>query len=173
MAEKATLLEFDSDRNCSRWAWKRDWQNRRWVKNRGHAFYSTVTTSENTLKSLVDLKKHWYHSLQKYLMFLRRSKITTKNIGNINTAFSFNDKLNNNSMCRKFQFGHTNKWYMQNPAPVLENDTHKLLWDFNIQTDHIIPARRPDLIIITKKNLQIRYLFSYKIQSNHWFLTRE
>ena len=38
-----------------------------------------------------------------------------------------------------------------NPAPVLENDTHKLQWDFNIQTDHLIPARRPDLIIIKKK----------------------
>ena len=40
---------------------------------------------------------------------------------------------------------------MHNPAPVLENATHKLLWDFNIQTDHLIPARRPDLIIINKK----------------------
>ena len=45
---------------------------------------------------------------------------------------------------------------MHNPAPILENDLHKLLWDFNIQTDHLIPARRPDLIIINKKkeNLQ-------------------
>ena len=33
----------------------------------------------------------------------------------------------------------------------VENDSHKLLWDFNIQTDHLIPARRPDLIIINKK----------------------
>ena len=40
---------------------------------------------------------------------------------------------------------------MHNLAPVLENDTHKLLWDFNIQTDHLISARRPDLIIINKK----------------------
>ena len=54
-------------------------------------------------------------------------------------------------MCKKFKFDHANKWYMQNPAPVLENDTHKLLWDFDIQTDHLIPARRPDLIIINKK----------------------
>ena len=23
---------------------------------------------------------------------------------------------------------------------------HKFLWDFNIQTDHLIPARTPDLI---------------------------
>ena len=35
------------------------------------------------------------------------------------------------------------------------NARHKLLWDFNIKTDHLIPARRPDLIIIKKKrNLQ-------------------
>ena len=30
---------------------------------------------------------------------------------------------------------------MHNPVPVLENDTHKLLWDLNIQTDHRISAR--------------------------------
>ena len=41
---------------------------------------------------------------------------------------------------------------MHNPAPVLENDSHKLLWDFNIQTDHLIPARRPDLMIINQEN---------------------
>ena len=40
---------------------------------------------------------------------------------------------------------------MHNPAPVLENDSHKLLLDFSIQTDHLIPTRRPDLIIIKKK----------------------
>ncbi len=40
---------------------------------------------------------------------------------------------------------------MHNPTPVLKNDTHKLLWNFNIQTDQLIPARRPDLIIINKK----------------------
>ena len=40
---------------------------------------------------------------------------------------------------------------MHNLVPVLENDSHKLLWDFNIQTDHLIPARIPDLIIINKR----------------------
>ena len=35
-------------------------------------------------------------------------------------------------MCKKFKFDHTNKWYMHNPASVLENDTHKLRWDFDI-----------------------------------------
>ena len=40
---------------------------------------------------------------------------------------------------------------MHNPASVLKNNAHKLSWDFGIQTDHLIPARRPDLIIINKK----------------------
>ena len=61
------------------------------------------------------------------------------------------DKVVHWEMCRKFQFDHTNKWYMHNPAPVLENATHKLLWDFSIQTDHLIPGRRSDFIIINKK----------------------
>ena len=54
-------------------------------------------------------------------------------------------------VCRKFKFDHTNKWDMHNPAPVIENDTHKLLWEFDIHTDHLISARRPDLIIINNK----------------------
>ena len=40
---------------------------------------------------------------------------------------------------------------MHNPAPVLENNTHKLLWDFDIHTDHLISARIPELTIINKK----------------------
>ena len=34
---------------------------------------------------------------------------------------------------------------------VLENEWHKILWDFELQTDHPIQARKPDLILIYKK----------------------
>ena len=53
---------------------------------------------------------------------------------------------------QKFKFNHMNKWYMHNSASILENETHKLFWEFDIQTVHLISARRPDLIIINKKN---------------------
>ena len=56
-------------------------------------------------------------------------------------------------LCKKFRFDHTKKLYMHNLASVLKNDTYKLLWDFDIQTDHLISARRPDLIIMKKKQL--------------------
>ena len=42
---------------------------------------------------------------------------------------------------------------MHNPVVVLENDIHKLLWDFDIHTDHLISARRQDLIVIDKKKV--------------------
>ena len=45
---------------------------------------------------------------------------------------------------------------MYKPASVLENDTQKFPWDQNIQTDHLISARRPDLIIISKSTLLSR-----------------
>ena len=43
------------------------------------------------------------------------------------------------------------KWYMYNPESVPENETHKIIWDFDIQTDQLISARRPDLVIGNKK----------------------
>ena len=45
---------------------------------------------------------------------------------------------------------------MHNLACVQENEMHKLLWDFDIQTDPLISARRPDLIIINKKERTCR-----------------
>ena len=39
--------------------------------------------------------------------------------------------------------------YKQESVP--ENKKHKILWDFNIQTTHLIPARKPDLVLINKK----------------------
>ena len=32
----------------------------------------------------------------------------------------------------------------------MENDSWKTLWDFTIQTDHVIEARRPDMVKIDK-----------------------
>ena len=53
--------------------------------------------------------------------------------------------------CKEFKFDHTNKWYMHNPESVLENETPKFLWNFEIETDHLISGIRPDLVIVNKK----------------------
>ena len=55
---------------------------------------------------------------------------------------------------------------MQNRGPVLEKDTHKPLWDFNIKTDYLIPTRRPDLIIINK-NKRICKIVDFTVPEDH------
>ena len=40
---------------------------------------------------------------------------------------------------------------MLNPESLMENETHKVLWDFEIKTDHLISARRIDLQIVNQK----------------------
>ena len=56
---------------------------------------------------------------------------------------NINKNSNNNN--------HTNKWYVHNLESVLENETYKILWDFEINMDHLITARQPDIVIINKK----------------------
>ena len=31
------------------------------------------------------------------------------------------------------------------------NKVYQILWDFSIQTDHVIEARKPDLVVVDKK----------------------
>ena len=45
---------------------------------------------------------------------------------------------------------------MHNPESVLENEMHKILWEFEIQTDYLISARRPDLVIVNIKKRTCR-----------------
>ena len=40
---------------------------------------------------------------------------------------------------------------MHNPESILENEMLKILWDFEMQTDHLIPARRPYLGLVNKE----------------------
>ena len=76
-------------------------------------------------------------------------------------------------MSKKFWFDRMNKWYMPNPAPLLENDTHKLLWDFDIHTDHLISARRPHLIIINKKKKRIFKIVDFAFPADHRIKLKE
>ena len=55
-------------------------------------------------------------------------------------------------LAKKCTFEVNDKWYEHEPESVLENEDYKILWDFSIQTDHEIGARRPDLVVVDKKN---------------------
>ena len=78
----------------------------------------------------------------------------------------------NKEICKKFKFDHTNEWYIHNTASDLENDTHKHLWDFDIKTNHLISARRPDLIIIIKKERTSK-IVDFAIPADHRIKLKE
>ena len=65
-----------------------------------------------------------------------------------------------------------NKWCMHNPAPVLENDTHKHRWDFDIQTNQQISTRRLGLIIIKNKK-RISKFGDFVVPVNHRIRLKE
>ena len=40
---------------------------------------------------------------------------------------------------------------LESVKSVLENKDYKILWDFSIQTDYVIEAWRPNLVVVDKK----------------------
>ena len=48
-------------------------------------------------------------------------------------------------LSKKLKFDYTTKWYKHKPESIVEYEMHKILWDFEIQMDHQIPATRPNL----------------------------
>ena len=54
-------------------------------------------------------------------------------------------------LARKCNFEAADKWYEHEPESILENEDYQILWDFSIETDHVIEARRPVLVVVDKK----------------------
>ena len=73
-------------------------------------------------------------------------------------------KVIHGELCKEMKLNHTNKWYMHN----LENDTHKFLWDFEILTDHLISARRPDQVMVNNNKNEKRKLANCRLYSSGW-----
>ena len=44
---------------------------------------------------------------------------------------------------------------MKNTESAVENEMYEFLWDFEIQIDHLIPAKKQNLILINKKKVFI------------------
>ena len=54
-------------------------------------------------------------------------------------------------LCKRLKFDQANKWYILKLESVQQNKTHKILRDFEIQTDYLIQTKRPDLVCNNKK----------------------
>ena len=54
-------------------------------------------------------------------------------------------------LCKRHDIVRQDKWHDHIPDSVAENASVKLLFDINIQCDNVIEARRPDIVVIDKK----------------------
>ena len=51
-------------------------------------------------------------------------------------------------LCGKCGLERANSWYEQKLEGVVESDNFKILWDFTVQCDRKIEARRPDIVFM-------------------------
>ena len=61
-------------------------------------------------------------------------------------------------LARKCNFEAGDKWYEHEPGNFLETEDFKILRDFSIQTDHVIKAQRPDLVVVDKKEISCKII---------------
>ena len=66
----------------------------------------------------------------------------------------------------------SNFWYMYKPGSVQENGTYKVILDFEVQRNHQIQARIPDLVIINRKK-RICYLVDFAVQAGRRVKVKE
>ena len=52
--------------------------------------------------------------------------------------------------CEKLGFNSARLWYEHGQESVVENENFKILWDFIIQCEHMIEARRPDIVVVNE-----------------------
>ena len=62
------------------------------------------------------------------------------------------------ALCGKYGFDRSEQWWQHKVKTVLENETSKILWDFNIYTDRAIHHRRPDIVLIDKVDNRVKII---------------
>ena len=49
----------------------------------------------------------------------------------------------------------------------MQNEMHKLMWDFEVQMDHLISAKRSDLLIVNKKKKREAAEVDFAVPADH------
>ena len=58
-------------------------------------------------------------------------------------------------LCGKCGLDRASSWYEQKPEGMVESKNFKILWDFTVQCDRKIKARRPDIVFVDKKEREV------------------
>jgi len=61
-------------------------------------------------------------------------------------------------LCKRYELEYDSVWWRHSPLSVQESAEVKLLWDFNIFTDKVITARRPDITLIHKLEGLVKFI---------------
>ena len=61
-------------------------------------------------------------------------------------------------ICKEYNMPHSERWYEHTPEKIIENDKAKVLWDYDVRTDHGIQARKPDLIVVNKEHQRVQLI---------------
>ena len=69
-------------------------------------------------------------------------------------------KVIHRELCKRFKFDHTTKYYINIIESVLENKILKISWDFERLTNHLILARKPNIVLINN-NCFIAVWYNY------------
>ena len=56
---------------------------------------------------------------------------------------------------------------MHNPEFILEKETQKFLWHFEIQTNHLVSGRQPDLITAHPPNRETCWIVDFAVLADH------
>ena len=75
-------------------------------------------------------------------------------------------------LCKKLDLETTKNWYEHKPKGFVESGTVKLLWDFVIQCDREVIARKPDIVLIDKEN-QLTKIIDVAISGDGRVLEKE
>ena len=115
----------------------------------------------------VALRTKWKLIIRKCRLCGEKHKRSNK------TGHSWVGKVIPWELCKRLKLDHTTKWYMHKSELILENETHKFLWDFDKETGHLTPARRPVLMLINqtkkkeKKELVVLWILPFQ-RTKEW-----
>ena len=76
-------------------------------------------------------------------------------------------------LCQKFKSDHRNKGFMYDLESFLKNEVHKILWNFEIQTDHLILTSWPNTVIVKKKKKRTCLIVGFAIWADHKIKLKE
>ena len=133
-------VEYESDgyTNCN-WC---SWYSHQMIGTRLEELGNNGMGGDSKLQHCWDRPKYWEVSWR-----LEDACCHSNSWGKLSTNADVKNSQGENNYC------NTNKWYMHSTESILENEKQKFLWDFEIQTNHLISAGWPDLVIINKKKL--------------------